>query len=110
MRERRGGRLKARERGGGEPRAKGRHGRPSISRPVLRSFPSAGKSSGASLEHGRCRGREKSPVTVRKKRAVLFAKCDALAPTMRVRLQLIAFILALPPCFPLLGYLDLINL
>lgn len=55
VRERRG-RLKVRERGGGEPRAKGRHGRPSISRPVLRSFPSAGKSSGARLEHGRCRG------------------------------------------------------
>lgn len=32
-------------------------------------FLRAGKSSGARLEHGRCRGREKSPVT-RKKRAV----------------------------------------
>lgn len=46
VRGRGSGRLKARERGGGELRAKGRHGRPSISRPVLRSFPSAGKSSG----------------------------------------------------------------
>lgn len=54
------GRLKAGKRGGGEPRAKGRHdGRPSISRPVLRSSPSAGKNSvpGRSTV---VRGREKS--------------------------------------------------